>query len=455
MEGNHFTRRKKIGYGIASIGDTAVYNLLIIYSLFFMTDVVKMDPLTAGNIIFFATIWNAFSVGLIGYLSDHIPLKGGKRLPYMKLSILPMSITLVMFFSIVNGSLLLMAGYYTLVMAVLMTAHSNFLIPYEALGADLTMNSDERTDLRSYARFFMGVGNLAGVVFLLPFVEKMETLGMETSRAWQTAIFTIALISAVSQIITCRTFKGETKIGKCNIKDEKSEKILKEYWNIIKIKPFRQLLLVTLLLCIANVFCNSGIAYFMKYNLGIPEASKALVLGVMTCAGIIMTPILAATSKKYDKKRIMSNSYIFTGCALLLLGLIKIPSLFILCIYIVILTIGTSAYWQLIYGMLYDISEVDEYENNRRREATILSMSKIVLKISNACATQMLALVLFWFDYDQNLTQQSVRALFGIQCSLTIIPGILFLSAAICVIRYPISEAKHLQIVEELKSRKR
>ena len=121
-----FSVKEKIGYGAASVGDTAVYNLLIIYSLFFMTDVVKLDPLIAGNIIFAATVWNAFSVGLIGYVSDHYSLKGGKRLPYMKASILPMAITLVLFFSVIHGTGFLMVAYYMLLMAALIVLLARF-----------------------------------------------------------------------------------------------------------------------------------------------------------------------------------------------------------------------------------------------------------------------------------------------------------------------------------------
>ena len=454
MGERHFTIKEKIGYGAASLGDTAVYNLLIIYSLFFMTDVVKLNPLVAGNVIFIATLWNASSVGFMGYLSDRHPLKGGKRIPYMQLSVLPMAISLVLFFSVIEGSPLFMAGYYTVMMAILMTAHSNFMIPYEAFGADLTMNSHERTDLRSYARFFMGMGNLVGVVFLLPVINLLETKGMNTCGAWQAVICLIAVIAALSQYWTCRAFRDESKVEKKDAMNQQPQKFIKEYFAILRLSPFRKLLLITVLICVANVFCNSSIAYFMKYNLGITENSKALVLGIMTAVGIIMTPILSYLSKKFDKKAVMALCYLLTGIAFLIFAVAEIRTVTLLCVYIVIFTIGTSAYWQLIYGMLYDVSEIDEYVNNRRREATILSMSKIILKLSNACATQLLAIVLFAFDYDQNAAIQSTEALFGIQCSLTMIPGILFLGAAVCAKRYPISEEKHREIVTSLNKRK-
>lgn len=453
MADRRFSFGDKAGYGAASLGDTAVYNLLIIYSLFFMTDIVGIDPIIAGNIIFIATVWNAVSVALIGFISDHYPLKGGKRLPYMWLSIFPMAVSLVMFFTVIETDSGFREWYYFVVMMILMTAHSSFMIPYEALGADLTMNAAERTDLRGYARLFMGFGNLVGVVFLLPAIERLQETGLSLSGAWQTAILGIALIGLCSQIVTCVRFGRKKYRGKSEIKNEHKQKLFREYISVLKLKPFVLLLMTSLMICVANVFCNSSVVYFMKYNLDMAEDWKAFVLAVMTVTGIVMTPVLTVLSKKYDKKNIMTICYIITGLVFIYLGVAGIGNIVILCFYIIVFTIGTSAYWQLIYAMLYDISELDEYRNDRRREAIILSMSKIVLKLSNAFSAQLLAIVLVWFGYDQNVSEQSARTLWGIQFSLTVIPGILFLTAAIFVKIYPVSEKMHLEIVDSLKKR--
>ena len=248
------------------MGDTAIYNLLIIYGMFFLTDIVKLDPVIAGNITLIATLWNAVSVGLVGYVSDHLPLKGGKRLPYMKVSILPMAITLVMFFTVIGGGTFALAVYYTVIMALLMTFHSSFMVPYEALGADLTMDGESRMALRSYARFFMGIGNLVGVVFLLPAVEQCENAGLSQTRAWQVVIGAIAVIGMISQVTTCTIFRDAKSRGKKEIKEEKTLKLFHEYRDLLRLKPMLMLLSVTILVNVANIFCNSSIAYFMKYN---------------------------------------------------------------------------------------------------------------------------------------------------------------------------------------------
>ena len=285
---------------------------------------------------------------------------------------------------------------------------------------------------------------------LLPLVKLLQSEGLSQERAWQASILGIAVLSALSQIATCRWFSSKTTGLPPKLKQQKT--IIKEYWEVFQLKPMRLLLAVTLLVCIANVFSSSSIAYFMKYNLSISEESKSVVFAVMTGFGILMTPILSACTKKGDKRIVMAGCYIGAGILSIGFGIFGINSLLFLCLYIIAFTIGSSAYWQLIYPMLYDISEVDEYQNHRRREATILSLSKIILKVSNACATQLLAGVLF-LAMNPICCGKAGPPYGGFQISLTVVPGILFLTAAVFVLLYPISKTKHEELIRRLRNR--
>ncbi|MDE8735239.1 hypothetical protein P0G10_19285, partial [Eubacteriales bacterium DFI.9.88] len=65
---------------------------------------------------------------------------------------------------------------------------------------------------------------------------------------------------------------------------------------------------------------------------------------------------------------------------------------------------------------------------------------------------QLLAGVLFFFGYEPDMLRQSRTALWGIQISLTGVPGILFLTAAVFVLLYPISKTKHEELIRRLRN---
>ena len=442
--------RGNLGYGIASMGDTIIYNLLTVYLLFFLTDIAMVGIVMAGTIIFIANICNAVAIIAIGYVSDRYVFKSGRRIPYMMTAIIPIVVLTIMVFTVINTEYVIKLIYYTVTLTVLWTAHSTYVVPYEALGAELTSDSSERTILRSYARFFMSCGNMFGLVLMLYIIEKLESAGLTSSRAWQlTAIF-VALIAGITFLATCLVLR-KTAVRMAKPIEKLKSGICREYFEILKIKPFIHLLWITFSIVVANVFSFSSIVYFMTYNLRLSESLKSIVFLVITIAGMVITPIYANAAKKFDKKYVMITGYLFAGAMLIFISIIGVNSFFTLCLTLIVFTVGTSAYWQLSYSMSYDISDLDEYKNGRRREGIIMSLVKIFSRIANAIAVQFFAWVLYLFGYAGNHETQSDMAMLGISLSLSVIPAILFAAAALSVYLYPISEKKHNELIELLK----
>ena len=90
------TNALKAGYGSASAGDVIISNLIIVYGLYFLTEVEGMKAVPASNIIFAATMLCTISIGIIGYISDRHPISGRKRVPYMLISVVPMTVCLIL-----------------------------------------------------------------------------------------------------------------------------------------------------------------------------------------------------------------------------------------------------------------------------------------------------------------------------------------------------------------------
>lgn len=438
------TKREKIGYGAASLGDTAVYNLLIVYALYYMTDVAKLSPMAAGTIVFVSNLVNALSVIMIGFISDSFPVKGQKRIPYMKLSVIPMGIMLAAFFFTVDAVAPVKACYYGGTMIILMISHSVFMVPYEALGGEITSDPHERTVLRSYARVFMGVGNLLSIVILLPAVSMLQGRGISETKAWFYVAAAIAVIGAASEITTCNFLKEDKTPAR---KKTTVKKTISEYKEIMKSKPMVILSMMIVLVNIANIFSNSNLVYFMKYSMDRGDNYRAFILLLTTILGMIMTPVLLEASKRADKKYVMTACYIFAGSVFICFGITGISSLTMLCIYIFAFSVGTSAYWQLVYSLLYDVSDIDEHDSGIGRRGLILAAAKVILRVSNAAGTQLLGMVLFLFGYDQNAVEQSELAVCGIRIAFTYIPGILFLLAALSMIVYPVTNDVHKELI--------
>ena len=51
----------KLGYGGAEGGCSGSWNLIYMFLLYFLTDVVGINPALAGSVLMIATLWDAFT----------------------------------------------------------------------------------------------------------------------------------------------------------------------------------------------------------------------------------------------------------------------------------------------------------------------------------------------------------------------------------------------------------
>ncbi|GHU64496.1 sodium:solute symporter [Clostridia bacterium] len=448
-----FSKEVKIytGYGFASLGETALFNLMTAYCLYFLTDVAGVSPAMGGMSIMIATTCNSIFIVLIGHISDSIAWKNGRRLPYMNAALPFICISTLLVFNIVDLGTTSTFVYYTAMLLIFWASHSLFVLPYEALGAEIIQGANDRMLLRSHSRFYQSVGNLFGMVIIMPLLKLFGDLGFSDRISWLLMAICVLIPSVISFVITNRTMAPIVKANSPPVPGKISLRILaKDYAEAIRIREFRLLLSVSLIFAIANAFVNSILVYFMKYNLGLPESLKSVMFLVMALSGILFTPIIAVLARRFDKKGAMTGCFILAGVSVIVLGCIGIRSILMLTIFIIVFTIGSSGYWQLMFALVYDIGELNQVKTGKRREGVILSMSKIAYRFAAAVAVLILGLLMTSFGYDPSLPVQPERTGSGFNLILSIIPGILLLVCASLTYVYPISEKVHAHILEQL-----
>lgn len=443
--GNRLTGLERLGYGLGSIGESAIYILYSFYAMFFLTDIAGVDAVSAGAIISVSTVINAFFVIYLGYKSDRCRARSGRRIPFMRAAVIPAAIFSVMCFSVPDIPGEMKIPYYGIAVLGIIGMHTLFVLPYEALGAEITDSLEDRNSIRNYAKFFMGIGTLLGLSLTSLLADIFLSRGMSEAGAWQSTVIIVAGIAAVclgSTVVILRKKAALKKYKEGNGNEDRNINILKEYWAVLKIKPFRYLLVITALCSVNFAFSSPAIIYYMTCNMGLPGSYQSAVFMIITAANLALTPITALAAGKAGKERVMCLCFVISGIALIAFSWWDMKSLFSLAVLAVLMTVGNSAYYQLIFPMYYDISILDQYQNHRKREGTILSTAKTALRIFTALGTQLMAVLLAFFGYDEAAQVQSASAMTGIEIAFMLVPGVLYLLAAICVWRYPVTEEK-------------
>ena len=427
------------GYGAASIADSGPYNFATVYMILFFTTVVGLSPEVAGTISSITILADGIIGVIIGYISDNLHSKYGRRRPFLLAAAPLLVIGLMLLFTPVPFDGMLRTVFYIIVGLMFWSGFSMYYTPYTALGAELTDDYNERSVLRTIARLFGIAGNFMGMVLPLAIVGVLTEKGILESTAWFAVAALIAIVSGASILVTWKSTKGkELQVEQGQNKLEIG-KLLVEYLQIIKLKPFKHMIIVVALFIIANTFYNSSMVFFTRYSLGLEDDVTSTVFLISIIANLVYTPIMGVCAVKFSKKNTLATSMLLSGIAAAVFYFVGVNSYLLLVIYVIIYSVSYTCFWQLINAIMYDISEVGEYHFGKRLEGSIASVYGFVLTIFTSVASQIVGWLLK-FDF--------------INETFILLPGICLIGSAIVQYIYPINEKSFNMVKEALKSKK-
>jgi GPH family glycoside/pentoside/hexuronide:cation symporter len=134
----------------------------------------------------------------------------------------------------------------------------------------------------------------------------------------------------------------------------------------------------------------------------------------------------------------------------LLIGVSSSTHMYIMTI---IVNFPIAAFWTLYVSMTYDLSELDEWINNKRREGILLSVVLFVQKVGAAIVIQLAGILLGMVGY-QNGMMQAPETIDGIVKISFVCPAILIAVAALLFIKYPLTREKFAALQTALVARR-
>ena len=152
-----FSTRFYYGFGAVAYGAKSNgFNYLL---LFFYSQVVGLPPQWVSFGIFIALLVDAVSDPLVGYFSDNLRSRWGRRHPLMYAAGLPAAIAYYFLWAPPSGlSQEHLFVYFVSMAIVIRTLLTFYEIPPTSLVAELTQNYDQRTRFMSIRFFFLAGG---------------------------------------------------------------------------------------------------------------------------------------------------------------------------------------------------------------------------------------------------------------------------------------------------------
>lgn len=469
----------KTAYGIIAIADQCLYFLYGTFFLFFITTVVGIEPAIAGIIAALGAIWDAISSAIIGFISDNIHSRFGKRRVFILCASVPVAIVTTLLFTAIEASMTVKIVYYICMTLLFWTGFSSFFIPFLAWGAELTEDYNERTRLRAFAYVGNTFGMAIGAVMPTIFVDHLMNLGKTQAQAWHGTAAIVAGCVFLSLFIGAFIINNQTdnindKSNNMNdiddtdnIKKLKNESKMniknislmlidmsKGFVEVLKLKTLRYAIYASILYLAANTIFVADRLYFYTFNMGLKPLSITALMAIEPFAGMVFVPILAVTSKKFDKRSQFIIGMSICAISMVALRFIGVTNFVEAAFMLVAFGLGAICYWQLMPAMIYDVCEVDELVSGKQRQGTIVSLQAISESLSEAVGLVVLGNMLQWAGFNGNAVIQHEKALFWVDNAFTIIPGVFMLFSVFMIYKYPITREVFNKILEAVEKKR-
>ena len=132
-------------------------------------------------------------------------------------------------------------------------------------------------------------------------------------------------------------------------------------------------------------------------------------------------------------------------------GITNVVSLVVMLLFY---ALGLAVFWTTFYSFTYDIAEIDEMKNGRRRVGAITSLPQFLQKVGAAVGMQILGLVLYFYGYNAALPAQSLHTAMGIERIITVICPIVMAISIFFMILYPVTKEKYNALKTALEQKK-
>jgi sugar (glycoside-pentoside-hexuronide) transporter len=428
----------KFGYGAADGSGSLIWTNVYVFFLFFLTDVVKLNPATAGLIIMVGTIWDAITDPMVGIWSDRTSSRYGRRRPFMLAAVLPYAVFSWLLFTDFGFSPGWNTIYFMLVVMFFFTSLTAMWVPYFSLAAEMTQDYDERTSLTSYKSGWSQVASLIGAGTTLILAQHFtKTLG-NPRLGWSAmaAVFGAATILPI--LLTWRVTRGY------EIFPEKTDYRIRDVVKAtLRNRPFRYTIGAYVIGLMALNIAGAVMVYFMTYYMGFNEDQSSVAFLILFGCTVFWIPAINYASSRWGKRWALMG---FLGAWALVMGLgtlmVKPEDVIAFYILMALAAGGVVAISLLGFAMITDTVEVDEFHTGQRREGVYFGVATFFQKVASAAALGINGLVLHLVGYVANQPQTDT-ALWGIRLLLSEGVAIfLVLSIIVCYLM-PMTREKH------------
>lgn len=377
------TKKERLSYYSYFIGQNLFYIIIASFiSLFLLNHGVS--EAVAASVVIAPQIWDVINDLIFGRIVDKAHLKGGKFMPWLKISWLCIPATTIFIFcmpeslSVTAKCVWVFIGY-----CLWSVAYTMCDTPIYALSTAMTEKVQERNSILS-------IGRLTGTAALV--VGTLAIEGLYMTMGWKLLSICLSVVSMLLMLPIL--FFGTER----NAVHSSGAPTLKEMFQALWENKFLIVFYIAFFVVGVTNTVQTVIPMFAQYVLGSAEKGTIL-LAMAILPAIVVAIFIPSLCKKIDK------FWLYIGC-LVIFVLASIIQYFIgyssdipLYITMALRGVGLVGYNVLVYMFTPDCIEYGQYKTGVRQEGITFSIQTSVTKLSGALMNSISLLLLAAFGF--------------------------------------------------------
>lgn len=395
---------KQIAFSIGQLGWSLLSGLVVSYLVYYYqpTSEAKLSLFipqgyilgfftVIGLITAFGRLFDAVTDPLIASLSDRSRHREGRRLPFLKYSALPFALsTVLVFFSPINSIHWINTVWLFFSLMVFYVSITAYVTPYSALIPELGKTQDERLNISTFISLTFILGT--AISYAAPMIwESLVSYGWNKIAAIRFTFMGLAMLAFLFLLVPVFSIKEKEYVDIQPTKSSTFASIRKTFEN----PHFRLFVVSDVSYFIALALFQTGLPYYVKVLLKLPESMITILFAVMTGTSLLFYLPINRISRRIGKKKLVLFAFamfcftymltFFAGEGITFLSLSAQGFLLVI----------TAALPLAIFGIMpqaivADISQYDAIKTGENREGMFFAARTFSYKIG-----QMLSMLFF------------------------------------------------------------
>lgn len=399
--------KKQLAYSAGMMGWSIMTNIIIVMLPYFYLPPTNsgLSPLVPQLLVFGAfnilsiiaasgRLFDAIYDPFIASISDGSTNPKGRRFPIMKWAILPAVIfcTLV-FYPLVKGESMSNAWWLTLVLCGFFVSVTTYIIPYNALLAELTHTTEEKVKLSTFQQVGFVLGMILGALSN-NFADLIQSIFHINDRfeALQYTILGLSVFSGLVMMlpILCINEKEYVQSKPTHIP------LWPAIQNTFRNSNFKYYLISDFAYYTALSIISSGLLFFVTVLLGLPDSDGGKFMGLMVMLSLLFYPFINYGSKRFGKKTLVLVAFgILSLIFVTIFFLGKLPFSPTNQMYILVscASFPLAALGILPNAILADIAQKDTLETGENHEGMFFAVKYLFVKLGQTLGIAIFAML--------------------------------------------------------------